>query len=199
LLSLLDDLTYLQDDHPDFEPTTEPMQAGVWYLNNVLNHFWHRWSREYLLELRESHRCQAAKDRPPIKVGDVVLLEDQDNPHGFWRLAQVEKLLTGKDDQVRGPEVRVSTLTGQPSKLRRPVQALYPLEVSHPVQGELTEKSCEFQGDETKVATTPTADITATPTLEQSRARSTRGAATQANEKFKRWAGELTEDSNVDP
>ena len=41
----------------------------------------------------------------------------------------------------------MSTPTGQPSKLRRPVQALYPLEVSHPVQGELTERSCEFQGD----------------------------------------------------
>ena len=40
LLSLPDNLTYLQDNDPDFEPTTEPMQARVQYLNNVLNHFW---------------------------------------------------------------------------------------------------------------------------------------------------------------
>ena len=40
LLSLPDDFTYFQDDDPDFEPTTEPMQARVRYLNNVLNHFW---------------------------------------------------------------------------------------------------------------------------------------------------------------
>ena len=128
-----------------------------------------------------------------------MLLEDQDKPHGFWRLARVEKLLTGKDDQVRGAEIHVSTPTRQPSKLRRPVQARYPLEVSHPVQDEFTERSCEFQGDGTKVATTPTADITTTPKLEQSRPRSTCGADTRANQKFKRWAAELTEDSNVDP
>ena len=40
LLSLPENLTYLQDKDPDFEPTTEPMQARGRYLYNVLNHFW---------------------------------------------------------------------------------------------------------------------------------------------------------------
>ena len=111
LLSLPDGLTYLEDDDSDFELTTESMQARVRYINSVLNHFWRHWSREYLLELTEVHRHQAAKDRPLIKVGEVVLLEDQDKPCGFWR---VEKLLAGKDDKVRGAEIHVSTPTGDP-------------------------------------------------------------------------------------
>lgn len=112
LLNLPDGLTCLEDDDPDFELTTESMQARVRYFSSVLNHFWRRWSREYLLELRESHRGRATKDRPHIKVGDVVLLEDPDKRRGFWRLACVEKLLAGKDDKVRGAEIRVSTPTG---------------------------------------------------------------------------------------
>ena len=191
MLSLPDDLTYLEDDDPNFELTTESMQARVRYLNSVLNHFWCRWSREYLLELRESHRRQATKDRPPIKVGDVVVLEDQDKPRGFWRLARVEKLLAGKDGEVRGVEIRVSTLTGRPTTLRRPVQALYPLETSHPLEDELGEGSCRLQGDGTEATTIPT--------VEQAQMRLTCSAATRAKEKFKRWAAELTEDSDIDP
>ena len=83
LLSLPDDLTYLEDDDPNFELSTKSLQARVRYLNSVLSHVWRHWSCEYLLELRESQRYQTAKDRPPIKIGDVVLLEDQDKPRGF--------------------------------------------------------------------------------------------------------------------
>ena len=199
LLSLTDDLTYLEDDDPDFEISTESLQARVRYLNSVLNHFWRRWSREYLLELREFHRRQASKDRPPIKVGDVVLLEDQDKPRGFWRLARVMKLLDSKDNNVRGAEIRLSTPTGRPTTLRRPVQALYPLEISHPLENELAEGSRGIQGDETEITTTSTSETTTIPTVEPTQTRLTRSAATRAKEKFKRWAAELTEDSDVDP
>ena len=199
LLSLPDDLTYLEDDDPDFELSTESLQARVRYLNSVLNHFWRRWSREYLLELRESHRRQASKDRPPIKVGDVVLLEDQDKPRGFWRLARVMKLLDSKDNNVRGAEIRLSTPTGRPTTLRRPVQALYPLEISHPLENELVEGSRGIQGDETEITTTSTSEATTIPTVGPTQTRLARSAATRAKEKFKRWATELTEDSDVDP
>ena len=80
----------------------------------------------------------------------------------------------------------------------------------------LTEKSHEVQGDEAEVATTPraevattptaevtttptaevtTTEVSAPPTLEKPQTRLTRGAATQAKKKFKRWAAE---DSDVD-
>ena len=85
------------------------------------------------MELRESHRYLATRrGKPLIRIGDVVLIEDRDQPRGFWRLARVEKLLAGHDDPVRGAEVRVSTPTGRLTMLRRPVQALYPLELNYP-------------------------------------------------------------------
>ena len=142
--------------------------------------------------LREAHRRRATKDRPPIKVGEVVLLEDQDKPRGFWRLARVEKLLTGKDDKVRGAEIRVSTPTGRPTTPRRPVQALYSLEISHPLEDEPTGESCDIQGEGTEVTTTPTSEAT----VKQPRTRSTRKAAARAKDNFKRWAAELSEDSD---
>ena len=125
LLSLLDDLTDLEDNNPILNCPSSLCKRRYGTFS-VLNHFWCHCSFEHLLELRESHRCQAAKDRPPIKVGDVVLLEDQDKLLGFWRLVRVEKLLAGKDDNVRGAEIRSSTPTGQSPPLRRPVQALCP-------------------------------------------------------------------------
>ena len=186
LLSFPDDLTYLEDDDPDFELTSESLQRRVRHLNSVINHFWQRWSREYLLELRESHRHQAAsKNSPPINVGDVVLLEDRDKPRGFWRLARVEKLLAGKDDKVRGAQIRVSTPTGQSSTLRRPLQALYPLEIT---QSDVSTGTPEVQAEE----------VTAPSTGDQTQVRASRGAAIRANENFKRWAAELTEDVDVD-
>ena len=41
LLSLPDDLSYIQDEEEDFELTTESLQRRMRYLNNIINHFWH--------------------------------------------------------------------------------------------------------------------------------------------------------------
>ena len=46
-----------------------------------------------------------------------------------WKMAVVESLILGKDEQVRGANVRVIT-KGKIVRLSRPVQKLYPIEVS---------------------------------------------------------------------
>ena len=100
------------------------------HLNNVLEHFWKRWRKEYLLELRDSHRH--VKLRPngsTISIGSVVLVHDADRPRGFWKIAKVEDVLTGADGQVRGATVRIHSSGNRSILLRRPVQLLYPLEV----------------------------------------------------------------------
>ena len=48
---------------------------------------------------------------PPIKTGDVVV-HDQGKLRGFWRLAGVERLLAGKDGEIRGAVLRVSSENG---------------------------------------------------------------------------------------
>lgn len=103
------------------------------HLSKVLDHFWRRWTKEYLLELREVHRLASNRSKsatPRISVGDIVLVQDTDRPRGFWRLARVEKLISGTDGQVRGASVRLHSSGRQHTHLQRAVQCLYPLEVS---------------------------------------------------------------------
>ena len=128
------------------------------------------------MELRESHRYLATRRGKPLtRIGDVVLIEDRDQPQGFWRLARVEKLLAGHDDQVRGAEVRVSTPTGM---LRRPVQALYPLELIHPPSQNIHTRNDHGAQEGPNVASSDECG----PRL------------SRAREKFKTWAVDLAED-----
>ena len=142
LLTLPDDLSYYEDGDENFEVTSEQLQRRVKYLNSVINHFWRRWSKEYLLELRDSHRHRTTnKEGPFIKTGDVVLIHEEDKPRGFWRLARVQRLLPGKDDEIRGAILRVSGKNGRISILQRPVQRLFPLEINY----EMDQSSSEDQ------------------------------------------------------
>ncbi|GBM20365.1 hypothetical protein AVEN_222080-1 [Araneus ventricosus] len=60
-----------------------------------------------------------------IKEGDIVLIRDTNSKRIYWPLAKVMKLIPGRDGRVRVVEVS----TGGGSFLR-PIQRLYPLEVS---------------------------------------------------------------------
>ena len=141
--------------------------------------------------MRESHRYLATpKNKPPIREGDVVLVEDRDQPRGFWRLARVQKLLTGKDDQVRGAEVRVSTPTGQIT-LRRPVQVLYPLELKDPLTQRVPVET--VAGSEEAPA-----DPNITQSSGEREPRPSRRAAAQARELFRTLAIDLADDVDVD-
>ena len=120
LLSLPDHLTYLEpEEDEDFELTTESLQRRAKYLNSVLNHFWRRWSREYLLELRDTHRQRSTENsQKSIETGDMVLIHDQDHPRGFWKMAKVLSLITGKDGVVRGAVLKVAAQRGPPTTLQ---------------------------------------------------------------------------------
>ena len=131
LLSLPDNLTCLTPEDEDFEVTGELLRRRAKHLNSVLNHFWKRWSREYLLELREAHQQRYVHgSSTPVKPGDMVLVHDPDHPRGFWRIARVERLITRRDGLVRGAILRLPTKNGWQTTLQRPLQLLYPLEIS---------------------------------------------------------------------
>ena len=139
LLTLPDNLTHYEEaDDEEFEVTDEAMQRRARHLNSVLNHFWRRWSKEYLLELRDAHRQRhPTNTSTTIKVGDVVLLHDQNHPRGFWKMAKVQKLLTGRDGHTRGAVLKVASKGRRLSTLQRPVQHIYPLGVA---QSEVNEE-----------------------------------------------------------
>ena len=109
--------------------TDECLTKRLKHLNTVFNQFWKKWRQEYLLELREAHRYgKRNTDKSPIWVGTIVLVHD-DKPHGFWKTARVNRLLTGKDGLMRGAVVMIASGRDRVTELQWPLQLLYPLEI----------------------------------------------------------------------
>ena len=124
-MDLLDYLCQKKGDE-DYNCTYSISQRMNHLNNNILDHFWNRWRREYLTELRENHR-RRNPDVSNIAKGDVVIIHD-DTHRGLWRLGVVQKTLKGKDGIIRRAVVRIKE-GSKVSFLRRPIQRLYPLEV----------------------------------------------------------------------
>ena len=76
--------------------------------------------------LRESHTQVATKgDHPTVQIGDVVVMEEGNIPSSSWRLGEVEGLIKGHDNQVRGAHVKVVKTN---TMVQRPVSRLYKIE-----------------------------------------------------------------------
>jgi len=88
----------------------------------VIQHFWERWRREYVVNLREHHKLESRNDRQPyVQIGDVVLIHDENLPRSMGVATEV---LKGADNQVRGAVVG----TKQRTFLKRPINMLFPIE-----------------------------------------------------------------------
>ena len=132
LLSLPDHLCCSPEEEVyDVEP--QLLTKRMRHLNRSLKQFWKRWQKEYLLELRESHRHhRGSANLSQVSVGDIVIVHSTDQPRGFWKLGRVKELLVGHDGEVQGAVLRVAGKGRQATVLRRPIQLLYPLEVTTP-------------------------------------------------------------------
>lgn len=97
------------------------------YLVSKISHFWNRWHQEYLVDLREQHKIVEGRTSS-IKIGDMALLKEDNVKRQLWKMGMVERLIVGKDNQVRGAKVRTIS-RDKPQFLFRPLQKLYPLEV----------------------------------------------------------------------
>ena len=51
------------------------------------------------MKLREAHRfSNTGSSVPPVAVNDLVMLHEESQPRGFWRLAKIKNLM------MSGPE-----------------------------------------------------------------------------------------------
>ena len=82
------------------------------YLKTVLEHFWKRWSSEYLTQLRE-HRKPSQKHGPVVNVGDVMSAEEDNVKRLNWQMAFVDELITEKDSKTRAAVVRIMDKAGR--------------------------------------------------------------------------------------
>ncbi|KAF8785326.1 hypothetical protein HNY73_010883 [Argiope bruennichi] len=82
-----------------------------------------RFRKEYLGQLVQRHRQHPQSSN--IRIGDTALIGDDVKKRLQWPLSRVIELIPGKDGHVR--TVRVKT---QHSTLVRPIERIFPLEVS---------------------------------------------------------------------
>ena len=71
-----------------------------WHLcQNLIRHFWHRWSKEYVIELNKHTKWRFPSRN--VRVGDIVLLRDIALFPTKWPLARVVAVHSGKDNLIR--------------------------------------------------------------------------------------------------
>ena len=191
VLNLPDHLSYLCDpEDEDFDVDSTQLTKRMKHLNNTLNHFWKRWRSEYLAELRESHRNLLKKSHgePRVSVGDVVIVHEEGLPRSFWKLGRIHDLIVGRDGKTRGATVRVVGKRQHFTSLNRPVQLLYPLEISTSTDLRDTAANSQASGPPAELERDKSED----QPIRQPHPR--RAAAQKGEEKCKQWIRELQDD-----
>ena len=96
-------------------------------MKQKLSHdFWKRWTKEYLLELRNFHEVQHPVGKvAKLRLGDVVLIQEDVRPRHLWGRARIQELQKGRDGQVS----TVVHRTSDGRQITRPIQLVIPLEV----------------------------------------------------------------------
>ncbi len=85
--------------------------------------FWSVWTKDYLRNLPTT--VVTAKQRCNLKVGSVVLVQDDNCPRLKWPLGIVIRMYPGQDGVVRKVLVRTSK-----GEIERSIQRLHDLEIS---------------------------------------------------------------------
>ncbi|XP_046963315.1 uncharacterized protein LOC124532456 [Vanessa cardui] len=95
-----------------------------WQLTQkMLQHFWRRWSREYLTQFL--HRYKWANKNPEPEIGNLVLVKEDDLPPAKWLLGRIIEKHPGLDDITR-----VVTLKCKGVLLKRPVTKICVLPIT---------------------------------------------------------------------
>lgn len=94
------------------EPSTLSIptnRLGRWQLlTNMQEHFWRRWSKEYLHCLQQRRKWTAQST--PAQPGDLALIRDDHLPPAKWSLGRITTIHPGSDGHVR--VVTLRTLRG---------------------------------------------------------------------------------------
>lgn len=93
---------------PIIEPVYKPDNIKYlrrWQRVSALHqHFWDRWSNEYLHQLQQ--RCKWQTKKVNVQPGSLVLVHQDDIPSYKWKLGRVLKTFPGPDGNIRVVELK---------------------------------------------------------------------------------------------
>lgn len=104
------------------EATTGQLVSRWIQVSKMRDHFWNRWSREYVHSLQQLPKWR--RTSPNLTVGMLVILKDELQPPTKWAMARIIKVYPGDDGLVRVVKVKTATTT-----LKRPIGKICPLPV----------------------------------------------------------------------
>lgn len=93
---------------PDLTDAKESRLTNFQRIQKIQQHFWRRWSVEYLKDLQRRTKWMVHKSN--IKEGTLVLLQEENLPPLRWKLGRVVELFPGTDGIVR--TVTIKTTNG---------------------------------------------------------------------------------------
>jgi len=102
---------------PNLTMTNENRLTRWQLVQRLQQQFWKRWSLEFLTRLTQ--RPKWLQHRQQIKVNDLVLIKDENQPPQTWKLGRVHQVHPGSDDIVR-----VVTIKTADSEFKRPITKL---------------------------------------------------------------------------
>ncbi|GBM16301.1 hypothetical protein AVEN_194043-1 [Araneus ventricosus] len=76
-------------------------------LTKKVQTIWKHWSKNYLNNLQQRHKWMFKKDK--IKIGDMVLIKEDNVPVSNWSLGLIVKLYPGKDNIIRVVDIKTKT------------------------------------------------------------------------------------------
>ena len=82
------------------------------HLRTVLEHFWKRWQREYLTQLRENHHPRERKGQT-VRKGDIVVVQEDNVKRLNWNIGRIIELLKGRDGNTRAVILRTISKDGK--------------------------------------------------------------------------------------
>jgi len=80
----------------------------------MIQRLWKQWSQDYLHQLQQRHKWRNIQ--PNVKIGELVLVKEDNLPPLVWKKAVISGLHPGKDGLTR-----VVTLKTSMGTLKRPI------------------------------------------------------------------------------
>lgn len=110
------------------------------HIQLIQQHFWNRWSKEYMNQLQQRYKWK--QGTKPVNIGDLVLVKDEQLPPKNWLLGRIQETHPGTDGRVR-----VVTLRTHKGQIKRPVNKICPLMTNEELERDNNESSSD-QGEE---------------------------------------------------
>lgn len=74
--------------------------------------FWKAWAQDYLQELQQRSKWKRAQ--PNLKVGDLVIVREDDIPPAMWKSARVVEVFPDRDGFVRNVSLMMPSADWDP-------------------------------------------------------------------------------------